>query len=488
LGAKKRVQPNRKKAKQSGIKTRWIRNNMTVVLAILVVFLFASGIIITNNYKNTLRSELIMRADTQAKYINTYVLGSYSDFYEYSSQAVQSFTDRDKLEMQVLDEFGRVMFSSAGLTAGYRPNTVDVSDALSLGKTATFWGMDKGINDNVVATTAPVSTSDGEILGAVRFISSTRVLTSRLQMIYIELCVAGLAVALLIIFTNTAFLRSIVNPILQVNFFARKIAKGQLGAQLDVKYSDEIGELSQTLNHMSEELARNEKIKNEFISSVSHELRTPLTAINGWTETVENSLDDPETAKIGLGIIKNETARLSQMVEELLDFSRLESGKLKLHMEIFDIRGEVYDAVFTYHELLSRQHLTVSYNEPETPVFVRADRNRLKQVFLNVLDNAAKYGSGGNSIEVNVSEKGGECTVTVTDHGQGILASELPHVKERFFKGSSYGRGTGIGLAVCNEIMELHGGTIDIDSEVGQGTTVSVRLATVHPPQSKQEI
>ncbi|MBO7276044.1 MAG: HAMP domain-containing histidine kinase, partial [Clostridia bacterium] len=270
----------------------------------------------------------------------------------------------------------------------------------------------------------------------------------------------------------------IVNPILQINSFARKIAGGQLGSRLDVRYRDEIGELCETINDMSQDLARSERMKNDFISSVSHELRTPLTAINGWTATVENSLDDPETARMGLGIIKNETLRLSQMVEELLDFSRIESGRLKLNIEMFDIRGEVYDAVFTYRELLSKQNLTVGYSEPEAPVMVFGDKNRLKQVFLNILDNAAKYGSAGESVDINVYKEGADCTVTVRDHGQGIPASELPRVKEKFFKGSAYGRGAGIGLAVCNEIMSLHGGTIDISSEVGKGTCVTVKLPT----------
>ena len=243
-----------------------------------------------------------------------------------------------------------------------------------------------------------------------------------------------------------------------------------------MRYRDEIGELCETINNMSEELARTQQMKNEFISSVSHELRTPLTAIHGWSETVENAIDDPEVAKMGLNIIKSETLRLSQMVEELLDFSRLESGRFKLHMESFDIRGEVYDAVFTYTELLRKQNLAVNYRETDCAVIVLGDKNRLKQVFLNLLDNAAKYGSAGDSVDISVDGANGECVVTIRDYGQGIPESELPRVKEKFFKGSAYGRGAGIGLAVCNEIMNLHGGSIDITSEVGKGTCVTVKL------------
>jgi len=468
-----------------GIKKRWILSNMTVVLGILMIFLVAAGFVVRQSYTNSLVSNVRMRADTEAKYINTNASSSYGSFYEYARHAVQSFADKEQLEMQILDEYGRVMFSSAGLTAGYMPTTSDVKEALGEGVNSSYFGEDRGINDSVAATTAPVRLQSGEIVGGVRFVSSTRLLRARLNQVYLELIAAGAVVILLIIITNTMFLQSIVNPILQINLLARKIAGGQLGTRLDVRYRDEIGELCETINDMSQELARSERMKNDFISSVSHELRTPLTAINGWTETIENSLDDPEIAKMGLGIIKSETLRLSQMGEELLDFSRLESGRLKLNMEVFDIRGEVYDAVFTYHELLRKQNLTVNYNEPEEPVTVFGDRNRLKQVYLNILDNAAKYGSAGNSVDIDVRQAGGECVVSIRDYGQGIPESELPRVKEKFFKGSAYGRGAGIGLAVCNEIMSLHGGSMDIASEVGKGTCVTVKLPTTVQERQK---
>lgn len=474
---KKKVPPIKKTS--GGIRKRWITNNIIVVMAIVAVTLIVIGVVLHNSYYDSVKNNLEIRANTQARYINTYRTASYNDFYEYSRQAVQSFSDSDKLEMQILDEYGRVMFSSTGITAGYLPTTTEVSDAFSSGKTATYTGYDAGIDDDVVATTAVITYSDDTVIGGVRYVSSTRALRSQLGQLYIALAAAGFGIMLLIMLINTVFIRSIVNPILDINRLARKIAGGQLGARLDAEYNDEIGELCETINEMSRDLADSEKLKNEFISSVSHELRTPLTAISGWTDTIHASLDDPETAKLGLGIIKNETSRLSEMVEELLDFSRLESGRMKLHMEVFDIRGEVYDAVFTYTELLRKQSLSVHYDEAEEPIKVRGDKNRLKQVFLNILDNAAKYGADGESVDIRVGKKGDWCIVVITDHGQGIPADELPHVKEKFFKGTARGRGAGIGLAVCNEILALHGGEIDITSESGKGTSVTVRLPSV---------
>ena len=227
---------------------------------------------------------------------------------------------------------------------------------------------------------------------------------------------------------------------------------------------------------MSAELSRVEKTQNDFISSVSHELRTPLTAISGWADTIEGCLDDPQLATQGLTIIKKETRRLSQMVEELLDFSRIEGGGMRLQTEPFDLRGDLYDAVFTYTDMLQQEGMRIEYEEPDEPIMVFADRNRLKQVFLNIIDNAGKYGKDGDRVRVTARAEEGSCVVSIRDFGQGIREEELPFVKQKFYKGSAKGRGAGIGLSVCNDIVEMHGGTLEISSVYGEGTDVRITL------------
>ncbi|MBQ9924835.1 MAG: HAMP domain-containing histidine kinase, partial [Clostridia bacterium] len=200
------------------------------------------------------------------------------------------------------------------------------------------------------------------------------------------------------------------------------------------------------------------------------------TAIGGWAETIESDLSDTQTATAGLEIIKKETRRLSQMVEELLDFSRIESGRLRLQTELFDLRGILYDAVFTYNDMLRQNGLEILYHETPDPVMVVGDRNRLKQVFLNVIDNAGKYGKDGDSVDISIVAEGRNAVVRVVDHGVGIPEDELPFVKEKFFKGSAKGRGAGIGLAVCNEIITLHEGTLDVASVYGEGTEIIITI------------
>ena len=245
-------------------------------------------------------------------------------------------------------------------------------------------------------------------------------------------------VLLLLVVTGLYFIRSIVRPIKQIN-------------------------------------ANTENMKNEFISSVSHELRTPLTAIKGWAETMCMEAD-PDTVQRGVHVIVNETERLSEMVEELLDFSRMQSGRFSLQCATMDVLAELGDAVLIYTEKAKRENIHIIYQEPEMLPFVYGDKNRIRQVFINVIDNAIKYSNPGSTITVSAEEVGNMIQVTITDNGVGISAADLPRVKTKFFKANHTRRGSGIGLAVADEIITMHGGRLDITSELNVGTNVTITL------------
>ena len=326
----------------------------------------------------------------------------------------------------------------------------------------------------------------GDLIGGVRFITSLRVVERQIWLIVGVSLLACLVFLIFVVASNSYFIRSIVDPVLKINNIAKEIAAGRYGVRLQKTYDDEIGELCDTINYMSDEINRAERMKNDFISSVSHELRTPLTAIGGWSETLlAGGGEDPEEVMQGLTIIQKESNRLTRMVEELLDFARIESGRMKLEVETFDLSIELYEAVYMYENLLQKSGIRLNYDEDvEANYFVNGDRHRMKQVFLNILDNAAKYGADGKRIDITLGRDGGKLVATVRDYGQGIPEAELPFVKEKFYKGSSKQRGSGIGLAVTEEIVTLHGGTIDIASTVGEGTTVTVTLPSAKAEQA----
>ena len=328
-------------------------------------------------------------------------------------------------------------------------------------------------------------TDDGALLGHLFVSKDTVTALSIWETILPLFFFISLIVLCLALIFSYASSKYFAKPLRDMADAARRFGRGELNVRVEPTDStDEIGELTDTINEMSEKISRAEKMQSEFVSSVSHELRTPLTAISGWSETLlAGGGEDPEEVMQGLTIIQKEAGRLTRMVEELLDFARIESGRMKLEVENFDLSIELYEAVYMYENLLQKSGIRLNYDEDvEANYFVNGDRHRMKQVFLNILDNAAKYGGDGKRIDIRLVRDGGNLVATVRDYGQGIPEAELPFVKEKFYKGSSKQRGSGIGLAVTEEIVVLHGGTLDIASAVGEGTTVTVTL-----PSAKAE-
>ena len=273
------------------------------------------------------------------------------------------------------------------------------------------------------------------------------------------------------------FWRNVTDPIERLTDFADTIASGSYGKQIEKTDDDEIGRLTDAINHMSTQVAMAEKTRTEFISQVSHELRTPLTAITGWAETIAYDEAVQGDSLRGIHIISREAERLTGMVMELLEFTRIQDGRFNLRIELLDISAELEDALFTYGELMRQAGLELDYTPSPVEIpLIPGDPERLKQVFLNLLDNASKHGGDGKKVDVSIVQKGEMVQIAVRDYGHGIPEAELPHVKERFYKGSSKNRGTGIGLAVCDEIVTRHGGALLVENAEGGGCRVTVTL------------
>jgi signal transduction histidine kinase len=273
------------------------------------------------------------------------------------------------------------------------------------------------------------------------------------------------------------FWKNISEPIDRLTGFAAQIASGSYGSRLEEHSDNEIGSLTAAINDMSEKVAQAEKARTDFISQVSHELRTPLTAITGWSETIAYDPAVQGDSLRGIQIISKEAERLTGMVKELLEFTRIQDGRFTLRIETVDIAEELEDAIFTYGKLMKQAGLSVHYEPPvkEIPL-IPGDPERLKQVFLNLLDNAMIHGGDGKMIDVSLGRDGNFVKIVFRDYGNGIPEAELPHVKEKFYKGSSKNRGTGIGLAVCDEIITRHKGRMDIRNADGGGCMVVLYL------------
>ncbi len=280
-----------------------------------------------------------------------------------------------------------------------------------------------------------------------------------------------------IISVNVWFHHFVSQPIKALSENAKNIADGSYGAQVPSVGDNEIGRLTDDINQMSAKIARSDKATSEFISQISHELRTPLTAILGWSETLQYDPAVKGDSLRGVKIISKEAERLTGMVADLLEFTRIQDGRFNLRIELVDIAAELEDSLYTYGNLMSEAGIEVSYTPPEYDIpLISGDPERLKQVFLNLLDNAAKHGGDGGKAEVSLSIENDSVVICIRDYGHGIPENELPFVKNRFYKGSSKNRGSGIGLAVCDEIVTRHGGRLDISNAESGGCLAKITL------------
>jgi len=331
-----------------------------------------------------------------------------------------------------------------------------------------------------MAASAPMIYANGEAIGVMRYVTSLKLVDRQVFLNIIAVVGVGLVVLLLVFSLNFIFIRSVITPVSEITKMSKRIAEGGYGVQISNTYQDEIGDMVGSINEMSLKIAQTEKIQTEFISSISHELRTPLTAITGWGETLMfNELLDGESRR-GISIMLKEARRLTKMVEELLEFTRMEDGRFTLNIEMIDIAAEVEDAIFTYRELLHQDELEFEYDSSmgDAPL-IPGDPNRLKQVFLNLFDNAAKYGREGKLIKVSVGISGEFVRIVIRDFGPGVPLDEIENIRMKFYKGSnSKERGSGIGLAVCEEIIKFHGGSMELENAEDGGFLVSVLLPT----------
>jgi signal transduction histidine kinase len=477
-GGKSGMENRNGAANKTSIARRWITNSVGLLLLLVAILVAALSFSMQGYVYNGIQSALNGRSDELTNVFSSYGRKSASEFLTAARSYVEDFPNKENMELMVIGQTGKIVTTSIGFAPDQTQTIPDYQYALaSSGDYGTWTGKLKS-GERVMAVTRVIRNEVGSPVGAIRYVVSLAEADRQIFTIVAALILTGGIVILFASISSHYFIRSILTPIRQIGATAKLVAQGDFKARIVKTNNDEIGELCDTINDMADELGQNEKMKNDFISSVSHELRTPLTAIKGWAETIQSGETDSATFRRGMGIIVSETERLSGIVEELLDFSRMQSGRMTLTMDRIDLLAELGAAVYMFSERARNEHKFLVYDEPAMLPPVLGDINRLRQVFVNVLDNALKYTQEGGTINVTAEEEGGFIRVAIADDGCGIPAEHLPNVKKKFYKANQTVRGSGIGLALADEIMVLHSGSLDIDSHENVGTVVTIRIPT----------
>jgi len=245
---------------------------------------------------------------------------------------------------------------------------------------------------------------------------------------------------------------------------------------------DELGRLTETLNQMMTRLERSFAALRRFTADASHELKTPLTVLRAGVERAITMPSLPSEALAALEETLQEINRMTELVEALLMLARADEGTAPLHRETVDLRAIVEETGETGELLAAEAGVNMEVATPADPVIVPVDASRIRQLILNLLTNAVKYTPAGGSVRLQLGPSNGRVTLTVADSGVGIAPGDLPHIFDRFWRADSARTrtgersGTGLGLAICKWIAEAHGGTIDVQSRPGRGTTFTVTL------------
>lgn len=467
-----------KKLRLKGLRRRWLTHTVSLVVVLSLVAVLAVSMAFAGYYYSTMQADMRYRGSTMADFFAGYVNQSYNEYYQSCIRYAETFEEKNSLELQFWNVQGRPVASSYGPVMAQSLAPSDVSKALECGTQSYFSGWDSATGEHIMAVSTPMIYQNGEIIGVLRYVTSLRLADSQILLMLGVSLLCALVFVAAVFLSSSYYIRSILEPVAEITATAKRIEGGSYGAQIQSKYDDEIGELADTINNMSTKISQNEKIQRDFISSLSHELRTPLTAITGWSETLLSAETlDPEETRRGIRIISRESKRLTEMVMELLEFTRTQDGRMTLNIEPCDIRAEFEDTVFMYGSRLQQEGIALEYldSDEEIPM-VPCDAKRMRQVFLNILDNAAKHGGEGKRIDASISAEDTWVVCRIRDYGPGIPEEELPMVKKKFYKGSSKARGSGIGLAVCDEIVEMHGGALTLENAQGGGTLVTVKL------------
>lgn len=457
----------------NSLKSRIIISSMIVIFFVVFTFEIIFSIGIREYYYGNIERFIEDRALISAEFYDKYLAESSLTYK--SRYIIDNYGEDDYCIVQIINKDGEIVDSSNRFVDDGIIQTEDFNAAIK-GEKATWIGRSPKTQEKLLSMSFPLKYGYGQV-AVIRYITSVQAVDQEIWDITIKVWLLGIFILFISLNISFVLARSIIKPVKELIVVSKKMAKGDFSERAKLEQKNEIGQLADTLNYLSDELLKMNKLKNEFISSISHEIRTPLTAIKGWSETLlYGGLENPNDIKVGMEIIAGETDRLIGLTEELLDFSKLENNKMSIYISEVNLNSLIREVVNQYKQKGRECDIEFELFLDENIQIIKGDKNRLKQVFINILDNAIKFSKKNSTIKLSTKRIQAMVLISCTDSGLGIKKEDLPKVKEKFYKGSTKIAGSGIGLSVSNGIVELHGGKLEIESNYGIGTTIKVYL------------
>lgn len=386
---------------------------------------------------------------------------------------------------QIINEQGKITDGEIATPKDHLPVDAGELMKLEVGKTV-FKSVRLASGESLRVATRHVKDYDGDGTYFIRLGQSLSALESARRR---ALLVLGIAIPLALLlgsFGGLLLANQALSPVDQITKAAEQIATGDLAERVPIPAQasakmDELGRLAATFNHMISRLQAAFERQKQFTSDASHELRTPLAVMRGDMEIALRRERAPEEYQRVLASNLEEIVRLTRLIEDLLMLARADSGRVELRCEVVDLNKLCKQMVDYISPLAQQRDQTLTYESSNTSLCINADLQRIKQLLLNLLDNAIKYTEPLGSVKLSLKADHNLAVITVSDTGRGIPAEDLPHIFERFFRRSAKtsdrsAAGFGLGLSIVKWIVDSHGGQIETESQQGQGTTFIVKF------------
>ncbi|WP_375103358.1 sensor histidine kinase [Paenibacillus sp. RS8] len=457
-----------------GIQKRLVGSYFVVICLTVLILEVILNISVRYYYFHNIEQTLMNQAKLSASFYQQYF--GDEDLEEQSDRLLKGFASHSDAQVQIINAEGRLLQDSNGIQGDFTmTDYMDVQEAMK-GQPGSWKGEDPVTEEAIFAVSYPLQ-AKGNIVGEVRFITSLTETIHTVNQIAVLLIGVGLLVIGIVTLLGLLLSWTITRSIKDLKLAADQMSEGDFSIRVQKRYQDELGSLADTLNMMASRISKSEQLKNDFITSVSHELRTPLTSIKGWVITLKAAGGSNQALfHDGLDIIESESDRLTHMVDELLDFSKLDNGRIAIHLTSVDLTELLQHIGRQLTPRATRQGISLEVKIEENLPVIQADENRVKQVMINLIDNSLKFTSSSGRILISAHTVPGKVVITVEDTGSGIAETDLENVRQKFYKGDQQASGSGLGLSISEQIITLHQGELRISSTLGKGTIVQFDL------------
>jgi signal transduction histidine kinase len=459
---------------------RWIER-LWAQLRVRIISLFAAIALITYIYSGlsayqVLRFEVPQdkRAELQAEALKLRMrvedLLAQDRGLVDSLQAVTRGGQRG-YEIRLHDPDGNLLFSTIDLV----PGKDSVGPAIAGGEGYSVLYA-PARSERYLSLSIPLS--KGEKVVATLELASSLAEVDRLYAILWPRLLSGVVFSLVAIAGAGLYIsRNVTRILRETERAAHRMSQGDFNYRIEVTSDDEVGQLTRTINQMAQELQQLSQVRAQFLSKVSHELRTPLTIIKGFCVTLLRESPPPEQQR-SLQVIDQQTDYLTRLVTDLLELSRSQAGSLQLQVQSVDLVDLAQEVVESLKPQAGEQGVDLSMEKGTESAVAEIDVERIRQVMYNLLENALKHTDPGGKVKLSIEADDAKVTFQVRDNGRGIPSDKLPYVFDSFFQVKPQTPGVGLGLAVVKELVEAHGGTVSVESEVGEGSTFAVSLGS----------